>query len=57
MNVARITACCGVLLALAGTVSPAAADDALTVIGGSPGSFDEVIDAVAEGAGFFKASI
>jgi NitT/TauT family transport system substrate-binding protein len=34
---------------------PAVADDALTVIGGAPGNFYEVIDYVAQRAGFFKA--
>jgi NitT/TauT family transport system substrate-binding protein len=34
---------------------PAAADDALTVIGGAAGSFYEVLDNVAQQGGFFKA--
>jgi NitT/TauT family transport system substrate-binding protein len=45
----------GALLALAWLPRPALADDALTVIGGSnPAAFFEVLDHVAEQAGFFK---
>jgi NitT/TauT family transport system substrate-binding protein len=43
------------LLALAFSARPAAADDRLTVIGGAAGNFHDVLDFVAEGAGFFKA--
>jgi len=45
----------GLVLALLGFARPAAADDTLTVVGGSTATgFFEVVDIVAQEAGFFK---
>ncbi len=55
-GIARFIFCCAALAcALAAARVPAAADDALIVVGGSnPTAFFEVLDHVAERAGFFR---